>query len=98
MKIASIVLNVLLFFVLFAVFHSAISLYMGYKSLHSFGVPIQSVNEWEMPYIIVFAIYCIGSGFSLFFNVKKQYTLSYVISCVMVLAYLFAPFFGFNWL
>jgi len=98
LKIVSIGLNVVLFFVLISVFHSAISLYLGYNSLQVFGVPIQSVNQWEMPFIILFLFYLIAFSVVIFFNIKRKYIISAIISALMILIYFILPLFGFEWL
>jgi len=98
MKVFSACLLVGLFFVVAGSLHSAISLYMGYAGLHVFGISIEQVNEWEMPYIILFICYFASLAAAFLMYRKKRYIVSCIIAGVMILSYIILPLFGFQWL
>jgi len=98
MKILSTLLTGFSLLILLRVFHSAISLYIGYPGLKEFGIPLKQVNNWEMPYIAMFILYGIACAFSVFFNVKKRYIISDVVSIIIIASYFVIPLFGFQWL
>jgi len=97
MKIISSILTIFSLLILLRVLHSAISLYIGYPGLKEFGIPLQRVNEWEMPYVILFILYCVACAFSIFFNVKKRYIISDVVSIIIIASYFVIPLFGLKW-
>lgn len=67
--------------------NQATFLYRGFASLKVFGVPIERVNEWERPYIILAAVYFILLACSIFLSIKKRYFLNLIVSGVMIPAY-----------
>jgi len=70
MKIVSIILTTILFFILVRLLNEATTLYRGYASLKVFGVSIERVNGWEKPYIILSIIYLAIVALSLFSMLK----------------------------
>jgi len=87
MKVFSMILTVCLFVILGRLIYQATDLYRGYPSLKAFGVPIERVNEWEKPFIILSIIYFIAFAASLYFNSKKRYTTNVTVSSVMIVVY-----------
>ena len=99
MKTLSIILTILLIFPIAKFFGLATQLYIGYDSLKSFGVPLQKVNSWEMPYIILFVVYFVAFAFSVFLNIKNRCIANTIVSGLLVTAYFITLlFFGFYWL
>ena len=96
MKTLSIILTVVLGFPITKFFGLATQLYIGYDSLKSFGVPLQRVNGWEMPYIIFFMVYFLAFVVSVFLNMKNRYFINTIVSGLLVTAYfVMVVFFGF---
>lgn len=98
MKILCIIFIVILAIVVFRALGAATSLYMGYESLNNFGVSLQQINNWELPYALSFIVYATSLGFSIYFFVKKKYSFSVVVSVIMVVVYSIGPYLGYAWL
>jgi len=99
LKTASIILSVLLLVPVLRFLVLATQLYMGYKSLTSFGVSLARINRMEMPYVILFIVYSAAFAFSLFLNKKKRYVTNIIVSGFLFAAYFITVlFFGFYWL
>jgi antibiotic biosynthesis monooxygenase (ABM) superfamily enzyme len=98
MKIVSIIFTGLLLIPLRHFFILATQLYIGYQSLTEFGVPMSQVNKWEMPYIILFAVYFVSFVVCLFLNAKKKYVAGTALAGSMLLAFVATMvIFGLGW-
>ena len=98
MRNLSIALMVFAFLVLLKQLQAAINLYIGYSSLNAFGVSDKQIYNWEKPYVYLFLVFSVACIFSIFFNVKKKYIISDIISVIIIVSYFVIPLFGITWL
>jgi hypothetical protein len=99
MKTVSITLTVMLIFPLMKFLALATQFYIGYPSFKNFGVSLQEITKWEMPYIILCAVCFIFFAFSVFLTAKGKYITNAVFSGLILMIYVInLLFFGFYWM
>jgi len=89
MKIISIISTVLLIIV---TANTLSLIYLNYKALKVFGVGNALIGQSQIPFIIVAALYLFFIALSIFFNVKKRYSLNIKFTGITVVAYFILPF------
>jgi hypothetical protein len=98
MRTLCIILNVVLIIIVFLALQAATSLYTGFRSLDTFGVSLQQVNKWELPYVLSFIVYAVSFGFAMYFFIKKKFRINIAIAAVMMAVYIAGPYLGYAWL
>jgi hypothetical protein len=93
MKIVSIFFSVVLLFPMMFFLLHILQLYDSKGSLKFFGVSDDLIFSMAKPYIIWLVIYAIAFIGSIFLNIKKKYTTNVIFLSVMIVGYMFLPYF-----
>jgi hypothetical protein len=93
MKWASIFFSVIFIYPVIYFLLRVLELYDSKGPLISFGVDEKLISEMARPSEIFLAIYLTALVISVFFNLKKKYTVNTVFSSIMIVVYTFITFF-----
>lgn len=93
MKAASIFLFIFLVFPITYFLLQILSLYDSKRSLKAFGISQELIFAMAKAYIICLGVYSAALGVSVFLSIKRKYTANVIFLTVMILIYMFLPYF-----
>lgn len=93
MRIVSIFFLIALVFPIAFFLLSILSEYDSKGPLKTFGVANDLIFAVVKPYIICLAIYSLALGVSIFLNIKKKYIANVIFLSVMLVAFVFLPYY-----
>lgn len=93
MKLVSIFFLIILIFPITYFLLHILSLYDSKGSLKVFGVDNDLIFALAKPYIFWLVIYSTALAASVYLNIKRKYTTNVIFLSVMILIYMFLPYF-----